>query len=59
VPGEYNRKKPAANPLPLGSEADVRLSAANLQLSNCFVEIFSLTPRFNAVNHEGAMEKTV
>ena len=25
----------------------------------CFVEIFSLTPRFNAVNHEGEMGKTV
>jgi hypothetical protein len=25
----------------------------------CFLEIISLTPRFNAVNHERAQEKTV
>jgi len=31
----------------------------NIQQPTCFVEIFSLTPRFNAVNHEGEMEKTV
>jgi hypothetical protein len=32
---------------------------SNIQHPTRFVEIFPLTPRFNAVNHEGEMGKTV